>query len=273
MQKDSVYTRINRVLNWKKIIAFNVLMFLVLVIPISVRLAQESTENRSLAEETIASTPTPQPAYPGNSPRIDRVRMFYGRSGDTIILLGNNFGDYQWKSKVYVGNSQASETDVVRWSNGVVEVRIPINAKTGRVWINVDGKQAYWDGSLLLYDVAYAASIGLARKTDKTAMLWLGKADAAVRGVVEIGYVGEPIEISAGEGVTITSEGKRSDKLGQILKVEFEIDKVLPRAKTSVLVIDYEGTGALEILRAELYDQGNALLNIYSEPLSVKIVL
>jgi hypothetical protein len=48
---DNIYERIHKTLTWKRIIAFNLVLFLVLIVPISVRLAQQDTENRSSAAE------------------------------------------------------------------------------------------------------------------------------------------------------------------------------------------------------------------------------
>ncbi len=57
---ENIYERIHKALSWNRIIAFNLVLFLVLIVPISVRLAQQDTENRSsAAEEAPMVTPPP----------------------------------------------------------------------------------------------------------------------------------------------------------------------------------------------------------------------
>ena len=58
--QENIFERIDRTLTWKKIIGFNLILFLVIIIPMSVRLAQEDTENRSSAAEEIPMVIPPQ---------------------------------------------------------------------------------------------------------------------------------------------------------------------------------------------------------------------
>lgn len=267
---ENVYERIHRVLSWKRIIAFNVVLFLVLVVPISVRLAQQDTENRSSAANPSPIV-TPPPSYPTQPPKIDRVSEFFGKSGDTIVILGTNFGDYQWASKVYVGNVEAPTDSIVRWSSGILEVQIPESARTGKVWVVINGKQAQWDGSLLLTDVARSAQVGIKKETPTTATVWFGKAAGVVRGMVEIGHVAEPTTATLITGGNITSQADNSDSLGKKLKVEFSFDAPLTSSTVNALQIQHPGIGALEIVRVELYDGQNNLVSVYADPFNVKV--
>jgi hypothetical protein len=131
--QDNIYERIHQALSWKRIISFNLVLFLVLIIPISVSLSQQDTELRSSAavEEVVV---IPPPNYPPGTPKIDRVSTFFGKTGDTVVVLGTNFGDYQWGSRIFVGNVEAPKEAIARWSNTVLEVKIPDAARTGQVW-------------------------------------------------------------------------------------------------------------------------------------------
>ncbi len=238
--------------------------------PISVRLAQEDTENRSSAAEE-APTVTPLPNYPVAQPRIDRVSTFFGKTGDTVIVLGANFGDYQWGSKVYVGNVAAETDGIVRWSNTIIEVKIPPSARSGGVWVVVDTKEAKWDGNLVLYDVAKTAQIGFQKSSSTNGQIYTSSATGAVRGMIEVSYVSEPMNIIAANGVTITSQNLSADSLGKKMEIAFETLQ-LNSSRTDLFEYQYPGLGNLEIIRAELYDASGRLLSIYSDPLAIRVM-
>lgn len=267
---ENIYERIHRMLTWKRIIAFNVILFLVLIVPISVRLAQQDTENRSSAAEE-APVVTPPPNYPPGNPKIDRVSTFFGKTGDTVIVLGANFGDYQWESKLFVGNAEAPKESVVRWSNNIIEVKIPNNARTGQVWIVTNGKEAKWEGSLLLYDIAHSAQVGLQKITGSTGKIYTINAGGVVSGMIELSYVSEPFNITPLDGIKITGQSLSSDSLGKKIKITFESS---PLMSTRIELADYRypGLGNVEIIRAELYDSSGKLLSIFSDPLSIKVI-
>lgn len=267
--QENIYERIHNTLSWKKIIAFNVVLFLVLIVPISVRLAQQDTENRSSAAEE-APIIIPPPDYPARAPKIDRVSMFFGKTGDTVVLLGANFGEYQWGSRVYVGATEAPKEAVVRWSNSVVEVKIPEGARTGAVWVVINGQEAKWEGSLLLYDVSRAAQVGIEKISGSEGKLYTVNAGGAVAGMIELSYVSEPVAVKPAPGVTITSQTQSSDSLGKKLKITFAEGSPLTSSKVELLSYSYPGLGSIEIIRAELYDASGRLLSIFADPLYIK---
>lgn len=267
---ENIYERIHTTLTWKRIISFNVILFLVLIVPISVRLAQQDTENRSSAAEE-APIVIPPPNYPIDPPRIDRVNTFFGKAGDTIIVLGSNFGDFQWGSKIYIGNTEAPSEAVVRWSNTILEVKIPEGARTGQVWVAINQKEARWEGSLLLYDVARSAQIGFQKESANTGSIYTTNASGTTRGLIELAYVSEPFIISPSEGITITEQTPSVDSLGKKLKVVFTTNAALPSSKTELLKYNYPAIGALEIIRVELFDASGRLLPSFSDPLSIKV--
>lgn len=269
---ENIYERINNTLTWKRVLTFNVGLFMLLIIPLSVKLAQNDTENRSgAAGEVVAPIVTPPPSYPTEPARLDRVSMFFGKKGDTIVLLGTNFGDYQWGSKVYVGNVETPNDSIVRWSNTVLEVQIPEAARTGKVWVVVNGNQAEWEGNLLLYDALRSTRIGLRKNNANEARLWISNGDNATRGMVEIGYVSEPLNIVAGEKVVIESQTPGADALGKKMQIRFSISNASVGEET-LLTIAHPGIGALDIVRSELYDGNSMLLPLYADPMSMKIL-
>lgn len=270
---ENIYERIHKTLSWKRIVGFNVVLFLLMVVPISLRLAQMDTENRSSAANEIAEpVVTPPPDYPAAPPKIDRVSMFFGKTGDTVVVLGANFGAYKWGSRVFVGNTEAADSQIVRWSNTILEVKIPEGARTGRVWVVINGVQANWEGSLLLYDVSRAAQIGLQKSGSGQARVFLSNAAGTKRGMIELGYVSEPVEVSGVGGVRVTAQTANADALGKKLAINFELDQPLPSNQTTILDIKYPGIGIIELVRVEIFDGGGNLMPLFANPLNVKIL-
>lgn len=271
MQHNNVYERIHRVLTWKRILAFNVILFLVTVVPLSVRLAQQDTENRSSAaqNEPLPSV-TPPPSYPAQPPTIERVTEWFGKKGDTVVILGNNFGEYQWGSKVYVGNVEASPENIVRWGDSVLEVQIPEGARTGRVWVVVNGQQAVWEGSLLLTDVSRSAQIEITKTSETTGAVSVTNGAGIVRGMIEFAHISEPVTAQAVNG-QIEAQSQGADSFGKKTRVEFGLSGQLNSPKSAILTVSYPGIGKLEILRTELYDSNGNLIPVYASPTSISI--
>ncbi len=270
MQNNNVYERIHSALSWKRIIAFNVILFLITVIPLSVRLAQEDTENRSSAAEDTTPIVTPPPSYSSEPPVIERVSEWFGKKGDTVIVLGRNFGEYQWASKIYIGNVEANPTNIIRWSNNVLEVQIPEQARTGKVWIVVNNHQSTWEGSLLLTDVARSAQITLSKINTTTGSVNLRNGAGVTSGMIEIAHVSEPLSVISPLG-KVTSNSTEVDSLGKKTRVEFSLEKPLGSNTAEILQIGYPGIGSVEILRTELYNTAGGLIPVYADPFGVKI--
>ncbi|MCE7898096.1 MAG: hypothetical protein DPW11_01600 [bacterium] len=269
---ENIYDRINRTLSWKRVLTFNLGLFLILIIPLSVRLAQEDTENRSgAAGEIDVPVVTPPPSYPVEAPRLDRVSMFFGKKGDTIVLIGNNFGDYQWGSSVYVGNSLAPSDAIVRWSNSIIEVKIPETARSGKVWLSVNGRDASWDGNLLLYDETFSTKVGLNRISATEAQFVVNGATKYTNGLVELGYVSEPLSITALENVAIESQTPGADALGKKMQVRFSVGSNSPTQQT-IFNINHPGIGAIDLVRVELYGESGNILPLFADPLAMKVL-
>jgi hypothetical protein len=96
-------------------------------------------------------------------------------------------------------------------------------------------------------------------------------ASGAVRGMVELSYVSEPLTITPALGVVIGSQTQSVDSLGKKMKITFNLTTALPSSKMELADYNYPGIGNLEIIRAELYDGNGKLLSIFSDPLSIKV--
>lgn len=270
---ESIYDRINRTLSWKRIVGFNVVLLLVLVIPLTVQLVNTDTENRSGAAGELEPSPIiPPPNYPVNPPTLERVNTFFGKTGDTIVLIGTNFGDYQWGSKVFVGNVEAPKEMIVRWSNNILEVKIPEGARTGKVWVTINGKQASWGGNLILYDKARATQIGIQKLSATTGRIFLTGGAQVVRGMVELGHASEPLTVLAIGSITVSGQTTGADSLSKTTIINFEAASPISTTQTSILEFSYPGIGTVEVIRAELLDGAGRLISVYADPLSSKLL-
>lgn len=270
---ENIYERISRTLTWKRIISFNVALLVVLVIPLSVRLVQQDTENRSGAAGELEPAPViPPPNYPVNPPQIERVTTFYGKVGDTIVLIGTNFGDYQWESKVYVGNVEAPKEAVIRWSPTILEVKIPEAARTGKVWVSVNGQKAEWEGNLVLYESAKAAQVGIDKVSGTEGKVWIKGAASAKNVMVELSYVSEPVQITPASGINVLEQVATVDKLGKKLRVNMTIEQGGTVGQTQLFGVTYPGIGTVEIIRAEVQDGAGKMFPLFADPLTSKLL-
>lgn len=270
---ENIYERINRTLTWKRVIALNLMLLLVLVVPISLQLSQQDTESRSGAAGELEPSPIIPPAnYPTEAPQIERVTTFYGKTGDTIVLIGNNFGDYQWGSKVYVGNVESPKDGIVRWSSTIIEVKIPQGARTGKVWVSINGKNAEWDGNLVLYDAGRRVQVGIEKLNATSGKVFVREGSIVRGGIVELGYLSEPLLINPENGIRITEQLTRADKLGKKIFIRFEVEQQLPATNTALFSFTYPGIGTVELLRSELQDSSGKLTPLYADPLTLKLI-
>jgi hypothetical protein len=70
-------------------------------------------------------------------PEIISVEPLEGKAGDTVTILGLNFGDHKGLSMVEFGGSPVTEGDVVSWSGTNIQVKVPAMAKSGEVRVIV----------------------------------------------------------------------------------------------------------------------------------------
>ncbi len=270
---ENIYERINQTLSWKRVVAFNLMLLLVLVVPVSLRLAQEDTENRSGAAGELEPSPIiPPPNYPAEAPTIERVVSFFGKTGDTVVLVGNNFGDYQWGSKVYVGNAEVGKEGIVRWSPTILELKIPDSARTGKVWVSVNGNKAEWEGNLVLYDSVKSTQVGIEKVNSTNGRVFVRSGSMVTRGMVELAYLSEPILINPEPGVRVVEQTPRADKLGKKILVRFEVEQALPATTANLFSFSYPGIGAVEIIRSELLDGSGRITPLHVDPLAAKLM-
>ncbi|MDY7036382.1 MAG: DUF1565 domain-containing protein [Thermodesulfobacteriota bacterium] len=80
-------------------------------------------------------------AQPG-CPEIVSLSPLEGKTGDTVTILGLNFGDAQGLSRVEFGGTSASEGDIVSWSDSRIEVNVPLMGRSGPVRVVVGNRSS-----------------------------------------------------------------------------------------------------------------------------------
>ncbi len=267
-----IYKKINQTLTWKRVIGFNLLVLVVLVIPLSVKLTQENADNRSNAANNVIPSATPIPNYPLKAPRLERVSLFFGKPGDTIVLLGKNFGDFPWeRSHVFVGNREIKKKDIVKWSDKMIEVTIPEGANSGKVWLRINGKQAVWDGELLVYDPIKSGKIGLSKIGEQTATLWLNNGNRPIKNLeLELAFNGGLVNAEAFNGVEIKQQENQVDDFGSKLHLRLNLSQTRSGIRTPLLRLN-KANGTIEILSAKPTGIDGRIVPLWTDPLSLKV--
>lgn len=137
----------------KSFVSYSLIIALVIAIPLSVYLSKQETSYQAGASlekyPTIAVDETTIP-YPTNAPTILRVEKPYGKTGDSILIYGTNFGQAQKESGVEIGGVILSREETPFWSDSQIEAKIPDGAQNGVVQVTINGKSTRWDEVLTI---------------------------------------------------------------------------------------------------------------------------
>ena len=134
-------------LSWKKIVAVNGLLLMIVVIPVSINMALNPTRTRSEA----ALLPKPQPVTkefetPTGPPKIYLVDHFFGKPGDAVLIHGENLGGWHEDNWVALNGKKIETDNIVSWTGSYIEFKIPTEAESGQVEVNVSGQRVGWAG-------------------------------------------------------------------------------------------------------------------------------
>jgi len=81
-------------------------------------------------------------------PEIISIEPQEGKVGETVGIVGLNFGDRKGMSLVAFGGAPISEDDVVSWSDTNIQVKVPEMARTGEIRVVVGNSSSVWDENL-----------------------------------------------------------------------------------------------------------------------------
>lgn len=270
--QENIFDKINKVVSWKSVLIINFLVIALAVTGFTVyNVSQPYKENRSFAGEIISTaTPYSTPNYPADPPVIARVPSFFGKPGDAIVVLGNNFGDSQWGSRAYISGVEVSGDHITQWSNTRLDLIIPANVQTGKVSVNINGKEAVWNGNLIVSDPSTAIEVGLSSVSATNAQLFISKAYGATHGKITLSIYTEPVTFTPGPGILVTTQTLGSDALGKTLEINLNMTAPPSGERISLGNIDYPTEGGVGIIEAEIYNGQNQILPIFTNPLNLQ---
>ncbi len=147
--------------SWKKLLGIGMLVFTVAVLPTAMGAALNPTRTRSEA----ALLPKNQSAkgfeVPTGPPVIYLVDHFFGKTGDAVLVHGENLGGFHEESFVSLGGEVIPFSDLVNWSGDYIEFKVPKNAQSGKVEVSVLGQKASWSGVFFVTDENTEAELRL----------------------------------------------------------------------------------------------------------------
>ena len=79
---------------------------------------------------------------PNTDPTILNLSQNYGLIGSIIDINGKNFGAVQGSGYVEFNGVRTTASDIILWSDIKITVKVPANATTGKLFINVNGKNS-----------------------------------------------------------------------------------------------------------------------------------
>lgn len=75
-------------------------------------------------------------------PEIVSLNPLEGKPGETVTILGLNFGNDQGLSRVEFGGISATQEDVISWSHSKIEVNVPLMGRSGPVRVVVGNRSS-----------------------------------------------------------------------------------------------------------------------------------
>lgn len=143
-------------LSIKKLLFTGVFLSLLLTVPLIALLLKNETTIFSDAsiegDNLVSQVDESQIPYPSEPPSIELVTKYYGRGGDSVLILGDNFGEAQKESKVILGINSLSKENIAYWSNEEIEISLPQQPGVYPVTVNINGNTASWWGKVVVYN-------------------------------------------------------------------------------------------------------------------------
>lgn len=149
-------------LSWKKLLSFSGLAMAIAVVPLVIQSANSPTRTQS--EAALITKPQPVSTgfvAPKGPPEIYLVDHFFGKAGDAVLVHGVNLGGASEQTSVSLNELAIPEENLVSWTGDYIEFKLPDNARSGRVSVNILGQTARWPGMFWVVDENTAAELRL----------------------------------------------------------------------------------------------------------------
>lgn len=159
-------------LSWKKLTGLLSLALIIAIVPFAMNMANSPTRTRS--EAALINKPQPitkEFVTPKGPPAIYLVDHFFGKAGDAVLVHGDNLGGFNSQTSVSVAGQVVPEDNLVSWTNDYIEFKLPDSVRSGKVSVNILGKQAEWPGMFWVIDANTTAEVRLDKINDQQARL------------------------------------------------------------------------------------------------------
>lgn len=257
-------------LSWKKVIGLSAFLLIVIMVPISIQVANKQTRTKS---EAALIHPSPEAITtkfetPQGPPKIYLVDHFFGKAGDSVLIHGENLGGLHQQSSVVLAGQKISEDNLVSWTGKYIEFKVPQGAKSGTVEINILGRKTSWPGMFFVVDNTVQTEINLNKSEGgpneailtgtnleggKELLVWL----------LIVNAEGE-LKLTAEPGVSLTQTSFNLP-LGKIYELRLGLDKNL----VQLLKVRKNDNQVVGIARAELSTSDDQLIPLKVNPLYV----
>jgi hypothetical protein len=253
-------------LTWKKIIGFSGAALIIAIVPMAINVATSPTRTRSEAALIKKTQPvSTQFETPKGAPQIYLVDHFFGKAGDAVLVHGANLGGMSEKTSVSLSGQVISQDNLVTWTGDYIEFKLPTNAVSGKVAVNILGQTAEWPGTFWVVKDIGAAEIRVEKLNDTQARL-MSRGINAENGLLVWLLIFQgtgTIDIQPATGVNLSSQPKTLP-LGNIY--ELNLTYTDQGGWTTLATITKKPDQMVGIARAELSEVN---LPIQSHPLYV----
>lgn len=257
-------------ISWTKLISLSVFLLIATMVPISIQLANNQTRTKSQAAliQPKMQPVTTQFETPQGPPKIYLVDHFFGKIGDSVLIHGENLGGLHPQSSVTLAGQKITEENLVSWTGKYIEFKVPDNARSGKIEINILGLRTDWPGMFFMVDDSIVAEINLEKNDSnpnlaslsgvnleggKDLLIWL----LIVNGDGELKLTAEP-------GITM-AQTTINLPMGKIYEVRLELNNNL----VQLLKVVKNNSQLVGIARAELATNDGRLIPLKVNPLYV----
>lgn len=242
----------------------------VVVLPTALNVASNPTRTRSEAALLPQTQPvTDEFEVPTGSPVIYLVDHFFGKTGDAVLIHGENLGGLHADSFVSLGGKLIDVDDLVSWTGNYIEFKVPADARSGKIEVSILGKRTSSEGMFFVTDESTEAELRLvdnylkAKEIDggKDLLVWL----LVIKGEGKV-------RLSPADGVRLTQR-EFDLPVGKIYEAKLSINsQVSSQSKTSLvnlIRIEKNEEMLVGVARGELDNGKGQLIPLQVHPLYV----
>lgn len=261
-------------LSWQKLLGGGALLLAIAVTPIIVRMANTPTRTQSEAALLTRTEPISKEfESPAGPPEIFLVDHFFGKVGDAVLVHGDNLGGFDPATKLYINNTLVTEADLVTWTGDFIEFKVPNNAKSGKVAVEILGRRDEWEGSFYVVNNSTLGEAALDKLNASQAQLKIAHVSGAKKLLVWLlNYYGAgELRVASEPGVRIETRRKEFP-IGTVEELIIELDDSLSQRLdvdwVNLATVTKVGDQMVGIARVEVMEPANAY-PIKVDPLKV----